>query len=59
MSILQFDGLFDLATIAGRKRMLARRSAMEHMHNFSPRLTVAPVDTLAAMESGEVVRHDA
>ena len=56
--LAEFDGLFDLATIAGRKRLLARRSAMEHMHNYSPRLTATPVDTLTAIESGEVVRYD-
>ena len=56
--LAEFDGLFDLATIAGRQRMLARRSAMEHMHNFSPSLATTPVDTLTAIESGEVVRYD-
>lgn len=54
----EFDGLFDLATIAGRQRILARKSAMEHMHNFSPKLTVTPVDTVLAVETGEVVRYD-
>ena len=39
--LAEFDGLFDLATVAGRQRMLARRSAMEHMHNYSPSLADA------------------
>ena len=56
--LAEFDGLFDLATIAGRQRLLARRSAMEHMHNFSPSLATTPVDTLTAIESGEVARYD-
>jgi len=34
--LAEFDGLFDLATIAGKKRLLARRDAMEHMHNWTP-----------------------
>ena len=32
--LVEFDGLFDAATIAGRKRLLARKAAMEHMHNI-------------------------
>ena len=55
--LAEFDGLFDLATIAGRQRLLARRSSMEHMHNFSPELTDTPADTLTAIENGEVARY--
>lgn len=29
-----FDGLFDLATIGGRQRLLSRRQAMEKMHGM-------------------------
>ena len=32
--LVEFDGLFDAATIAGRKRLLARKAAMEDMHNI-------------------------
>ena len=55
--LAEFDGLFDLATIAGCQRILARRSSMEHMHHF-PSLTGTPLDTLNALENGEVVRYD-
>ena len=34
--LAEFDGLFDVATIAGRQRILARRAAMEKMHRLSP-----------------------
>ena len=43
--LVEFDGLFDAATIAGRKRLLARKAAMEHMHNIPPM-----VDAVTAME---------
>lgn len=43
--LVEFDGLFDAATIAGRKRLLARKVAMEHMHNIPPM-----VDAVAVME---------
>ena len=33
-----FDGLFDVSTIPGRQRILARRAAMEKMHHLSPAL---------------------
>ena len=56
--LAEFDGLFDLATIAGCQRILARRSSMEHMHHFPPGLTGTPLDTLNALENGEVVRYD-
>ena len=32
--LAEFDGLFDLATIPGRQRLLARRGAMEKMHHI-------------------------
>lgn len=56
--LAEFDGLFDLATIAGRQRILARKSSMEHMHNFSPALTDTPEETLTAIETGEVVHYE-
>lgn len=34
--LAEFDGLFDLATIPGRQRLLARRGAMEKMHRIPP-----------------------
>lgn len=34
--LAEFDGLFDVATIPGRQRILARRAAMEKMHHLSP-----------------------
>ena len=43
--LAEFDGLFDAATIAGRKRLLARKAAMEHMRNIPPM-----VDAVAVME---------
>ncbi len=43
--LAEFDGLFDAATIAGRQRLLARKSVMEHMHNIPPM-----VDAVTVME---------
>ncbi|MCR5757757.1 MAG: hypothetical protein K6F95_07605 [Selenomonas sp.] len=33
--LMELDGFFDLATIAGKKRLLARREAMERMHRLA------------------------
>ena len=51
--LAEFDGLFDVATIAGRQRLLARRAAMEKMHNLSP----SAGDAIAAIESGKAVPY--
>ena len=51
--LAEFDGLFDVATIAGRQRLLARRAAMEKMHNVSP----SAGDAIAAIESGKAVPY--
>lgn len=56
--LAEFDGLFDLATIAGCQRLLARRESMEHMHHLTPAISSTPVETLAFIESGEVARFD-
>lgn len=56
--LTEFDGIFDLATIAGRQRIIARRSSMEHMHNFSAEMTDTPDTTLSAIEAGEVVYYE-
>lgn len=47
--LYEFDGLFDLATIAGCQRLLARRSVMEKMHNFTPAMLD---NALAYVEGG-------
>ena len=41
-----FDGLFDVATIPGRQRLLARREVMERLHGLSP----ATADPVAFIE---------
>ena len=33
--LYEFDGIFDLATIGGRQRLMARRMVMEKIHGFA------------------------
>ncbi|WP_143035196.1 hypothetical protein [Selenomonas ruminantium] len=49
--LAEFDGLFDLATIPGRQRLMARRGSMEKMHNLSPAMG-EPVDVIGGQAYG-------
>lgn len=53
VELAEFDGLFDLATIAGRQKLLARRAVMEKLHN----VTSAISDPVAAIEAGKAVPY--
>lgn len=50
--LYEFDGLFDLATIAGRQRLLSRKQAMEKMHGLSPAMSNSVTSIEEAADDG-------